>query len=650
MAPLSRLVGGLAVGLAALLALAAAAPALLDADALRVQAQEKVRKALHRDLQISGLDLRLLPSPTIRMDHVALSNPDWASQAQLLQAEDVSARMEWLPLLRGRLVLTGIAARKLQLNLETDDKGRNSWDLPPSDEPPLEWKRLRHADIAAVHLWRRHGRQAASEWQLQKFTTRGEPGWKQLDITTDILAHGETLHAKLKLDDAARLGTPGASSQGEASFEIRGARLQLSGQLPLSSALENYAMKAQLKAESLAAWQRFTGEQGRIPSAPIALNVDLKREKETHLFEQLRIKLGKQEFEGSARLLAGPERWRVKGELKGARLDWAQTMLDLGHAPPPQKPQGELLPVRPFAWPMLAALQTVDADIDTRFATLVMRGGLELKQWHSQLQLSRSAVILNDTRFKVLGGKGTGRLHMAPQKKEMHLQLQLQHLMLQEWFDRDPKRPDMVGQGPMDLKTDLRGRGNSWKELAANASGPLSIAVGAMTVRSKKAREAEAMLVNLVPAFSDDKAEDVQVACLASELRFSNGRAQSRQAVGVRSQSSKLLLGGSVDLRQQSVDLGGRVRAADGVTLGIATLAGDVRIAGPLLKPQVSVEPVGALARVGAALATAGLSVLATAAYDAATAGEDPCALVAHGEPDQPKPAARAPARTADTR
>ncbi|HWT72553.1 MAG TPA: AsmA family protein, partial [Oxalicibacterium sp.] len=96
-------------------------------------------------------------------------------------------------------------------------------------------------------------------------------------------------------------------------------------------------------------------------------------------------------------------------------------------------------------------------------------------------------------------------------------------------------------------------------------------------------------------------------------------------------EASQLLTSGSVDMRRQEVDLHGRVRARGGVSLGISTFAGDVKIVGKIAKPQLNLDEAGiggAIARIGAAILTSGVSIVATAIWDGANPESDPCQLV----------------------
>jgi hypothetical protein len=89
--------------------------------------------------------------------------------------------------------------------------------------------------------------------------------------------------------------------------------------------------------------------------------------------------------------------------------------------------------------------------------------------------------------------------------------------------------------------------------------------------------------------------------------------------MGARTSASQILTGGVVDLREETLDLRGRVQPKSG-KVGLATIAGDIRIAGKIRHPHASLDPVaapGAIVRGAAAIATAGLSLVGTAMADA---------------------------------
>jgi hypothetical protein len=130
-------------------------------------------------------------------------------------------------------------------------------------------------------------------------------------------------------------------------------------------------------------------------------------------------------------------------------------------------------------------------------------------------------------------------------------------------------------------------------------------------------------------AFAAKDASQIDFECVAVALPFKDGVATANPIIGFSTTASVLITSGKVDLREESLDVRGRVKPKSGVRLGLATIAGDVRIAGPLRRPKMSLDPASTpelIARAGAAIATLGISAVGTAIVDAAQAKKsDPC-------------------------
>jgi AsmA family protein len=157
-------------------------------------------------------------------------------------------------------------------------------------------------------------------------------------------------------------------------------------------------------------------------------------------------------------------------------------------------------------------------------------------------------------------------------------------------------------------------------------TGPITIRMGPAVWASEKAGDAEAMMTN---AFAAKGAGQIDFECVAVALPFQEGVATAHPIIGFSTAASALITSGKVDLREESLDVSGRVKPKSGVSLGLATIAGNVKIAGPLRHPKMTLDPAGTpelIARAGAAIATLGISAVGTAMVDAAQAKKnDPC-------------------------
>lgn len=170
----------------------------------------------------------------------------------------------------------------------------------------------------------------------------------------------------------------------------------------------------------------------------------------------------------------------------------------------------------------------------------------------------------------------------------------------------------------MQVKAKLDSRGESMKQLAAAMTGPVTIRMGPGVYASERAEEAEA---KMAAEFSGSEKRGIRFECVGAMLPFRTGRAEA--VIGAASDISRLMTTGVLDFREQSLELRGRLKPKSGA--GLATVAGDVKITGKMAKPQMSLDHPAVLARIGAAIASVGLSAAATAVADAASKSDNPC-------------------------
>jgi uncharacterized protein involved in outer membrane biogenesis len=225
----------------------------------------------------------------------------------------------------------------------------------------------------------------------------------------------------------------------------------------------------------------------------------------------------------------------------------------------------------------------------------------------------------------MLGGSATGRLHFDGRTQGVKVTLDGTGLLLERWFHERGRDVPFTG-GPMNVHAELASRGETVRDLAAAVTGPFIVRMGPGSWNSKHAGDTEALMTN---AFASEGAERVQFECVTANLPFKSGIAHGRSIVGFQTTASELVTSGQIDLHDESIDLHGHVRAHKGVTLGLANIAGDVKIGGHLAKPEMSLDPEatpGVIARAGAAIATLGVSVLGSALLEKlAPAHADPC-------------------------
>ena len=107
-----------------------------DLSWMKPRIESAVADATGRRLQLAGdFDLDIVPSPSIVLENVSLSNADWGSEPMLATIGHVSARLGFWSLLAGPVRVDDLRLRDVDVLLETNEQGEENWVLGASAEP-----------------------------------------------------------------------------------------------------------------------------------------------------------------------------------------------------------------------------------------------------------------------------------------------------------------------------------------------------------------------------------------------------------------------------------------------------------------------------------------------------------------------------------
>lgn len=620
-----RIAGSLVV--LAIIALVAAR-VLVDPEKLKALAREKAQANWSRELTIGDLDVGFFPLPWMEATNVDFANPGWASEPRLFHADRITAHLALWPLLNGNVKLKSVFVKGGRAVLEVSKDGRGTWELAGGDgvkkpESPdtrknnlLELRRLRFEDFAIVD---RRKPDAPHLWHVREASLTMVPILRDVRLELDATRDGRDLQAKATLDDFSHFGEPGATTEGRIDLDWGGAKLALAGHVPLSPTLEGQRLHGDLVAPALGDMLGFFGYKRR-PRAPIEAHFEMTGNKDDIRLENVTATLGALRASGSVDVRAGGPKTVYDLRVAAGDVDWTKALEDAGGNVHKGVPEGEILPDTPMGWGVLDALNGKKGSVDAQVGHVKLGNGLELRDVKTKMSFEDDHLDVASFTTEMLGGTASFKMRAEGHTKRGHLDLDGRNLLLERWFKERGRKIPFEG-GPMDIKASLDSQGVSMKQLAANMSGPVSIRMGRGLYRSERAEEAEAKM----SSSSGGGPTGIRFECVGANLPFRSGRAEGTFLVGTATDESRLVTSGSIDFRGQKLDLRGRLKPRSGV--GLATVAGDLKIFGPMAKPRISLDHPTALARIGAAIATAGLSAAATAIADVTTT-DDPCRQV----------------------
>ena len=581
---------------------------LFNWNMLRGPIERKVSAATGREMHINGnLDVDLSLHPLIRIQGITLSNAAWSSQPQMLSIDELAFRIDLMKLLRGQVILPEIHLQKPELLLEEAADGRANWQFK-SDQ----------AD---------KGGGAAPE--IRELDIRdGQLSYKNPQINTDV-----TVALNTTADGPDQ--RPGIRLQGHGRY--RGEEFRLHGETGGVLALRDTAHPYPIALEASAGQVRAK-VQGSIPiplnfstvdlhlelqgpdfaklyplipvplpeSPPFRLQGHLVHEQQTWRFEKFNGRVGDSDLSGDFRMTTG-ERTSYAANVTSQRLAFkdiagfvhSKDAADAAAADqaPERKPGDKVLSKRPYNFERLHA---VDADVRFKGKEVVATK-LPLDDVDAHFKLDHGLLTIDPLNFGVADGTIATALTLDARKNPMDAKLDLRARRL-HLGKLIPSLEQQVGEGMITGRGNLSGTGNSVADLLGTADGEVAAIMSGGNFSRLLLKLSNIDVAKAVPLWLKGD-EKTQIRCVVADFKAEHGVLKSQTLV-MDTKDTKLVGAGSIDLKQEKLDLQLRAEAKSPSPLA---LHGPIHIGGTFAKVDVGVDKASVGARVGAAAALAAL-------------------------------------------
>jgi len=169
--------------------------------------------------------------------------------------------------------------------------------------------------------------------------------------------------------------------------------------------------------------------------------------------------------------------------------------------------------------------------------------------------------------------------------------------------------------GSTDVRVDLRSKGRSLREWAANLGGKVRIVVGPGRLDGEELDLGLGVMKKVVALINPFHKEDkfTELRCAVVNVSVDSGVVDLTHRIVIVTTKLSAVASGKVDLGREVLDLDVYTKAALSLSAGVSNFAGIVKVSGPLSKPSFSLAAQGAATTslsVGAAVATGGLSLV----------------------------------------
>ncbi len=371
---------------------------------------------------------------------------------------------------------------------------------------------------------------------------------------------------------------------------------------------------------------------GTLPAAgPVSVSANVRPRGEIVEIRDFVAKVGKSDLSGSATLDIGAEQRSANAKLRAKVIDLTELLPSAGNPDPGASAQtpsdGMIFSDDPLP---LAALRKANGKIELSVDRLITPK-LTLSEVKIAAGLDNGNLTVKSA-VQVAGGTVGVTVGIDARAQPAKFALDLDASKVSIGALTKEIRGYETSKGlASDLKMNLRGQGDSVRALMGGLDGDISLEVGEGRLKNDVLDRVGADLLTQIlgVAVPTDEEDDATILnCGVVRFRVQDGDAIADQTIVLETEKVLVKGGGLIDLETEGLDLGARLAARKGIRLGAGTLSSLVKVQGTLANPQLGTDLEGVVtagAKVGIAVVTVGLSLVAESVYGHITEDDHPC-------------------------
>ncbi len=361
--------------------------------------------------------------------------------------------------------------------------------------------------------------------------------------------------------------------------------------------------------------------------------------------DRLDVELGRSNLSGDLKLTQG-EPPRLSGRVSSTYLDYAlfrkeakpkktaktktKKTLKIGLAEAvddtPRQKQLSMFPDTPIKLEILDRL-----DLDLKVSIDELANLWEQESFHdltASVLLKDSSLTVSDFKGRgSMGGKVSGKLAIKRDADLSRFDVDITGQQLRLGLAAAPGQ-DPTTFPPTDLEIRLTGAGRTYRQLAASLAGRVKAVQGKGRISNrgtdKYLSDVFYEVFQAVNPFAK-KELTTRLNCSVYIVNLADGTAEI-QAIVIQTDKLNIVSAGSIDLNTEQVDINFETRPRKGVGISASSITNStIKLGGSMSNPAIVLDPGRAIVATGAAVATAGLTILARGFWDRFLSARDPC-------------------------
>ena len=572
--------------------------------------------------------LELGLTPALVAEEIVLSNAPWGSRREMARARKIELQVRLLPLLGGRIVIERLVIVGLDVFLETDARGVGNWEFTPAVPAAQPSTRagppslLSHLKVWELLI-------TESSFVLEQRPSGGQTrlAIERLRLSRNLITPGN-LNADLAITFngvpislSGTMGGPDALVPGGKPFPVKvevrtsGGRAMVEGVIGRAWEMRGVDVEVRAEVTDPAALGRALGV--RLPGGgPWRVEGRIKDVEGGYAFDPMRVTGGGSTLTGGVAVDLGAERPRVVAALAAPLLDLtslagsAAPVTEQAAEPTGSTRTGGVFSTAPLA---LAGLAAADAQMSLSLDMLALREHADIGGVSVKALLADGRLTVEPIEVRTPGGTLRGSVRLDAQGG-VSAELTGSGIDLGALVTILGGKAKATG-GSTDVRVDLRSKGRSLREWAANLGGKVRIVVGPGRLDGEELDLGLGVMKKVVALINPFHKEDkfTELRCAVVNVSVDSGVVDLTHRIVIVTTKLSAVASGKVDLGREVLDLDVYTKAALSLSAGVSNFAGIVKVSGPLSKPSFSLAAQGAATTslsVGAAVATGGLSLV----------------------------------------
>jgi len=604
---------------------------------------EQVKGLLGRDLQLNG-DIRLKFIPLhLSINKVQFENASWAKNKNLIELEKINIELNLKPLISGKVDVKNITIEGVQLNLLKNKKGKANWDfeieetvVKASDKNIKKESKpiiLPFNSKATVNL-----KNIKLDYQDIALKQKHNFNIKNLTINNDINQAVIELDANYnEIDLLLNFHTPILKellTYESMPLKVKGQfgdiKLTVKTDAPMSSkAAESIHLEFDIETDNLNDIEKII--KNKIPNiGKINLEGDISVKNKIVNLNFEKSNIGKTIFKGSVEYEDIKNVPAIKADLKFSSFDLnAIEKLKTEKTNKPttdeknnnNKTSNKLFSEAPLD---LGILSKYEADIKIDI-TDIQHNLLELKTLKLNSILKNGFIKVNKL---LVTNKRNETLDLklsldSIKNNKFDLILNTENIKLAE---NESLSKYLTGANT-DISIDLKGEGESVKNIMASLDGRFLVKTGEGTIKDDILQFIGSnLLMDLVETINpiSDKSDTSILECAVVNFGIKNGIATADKSIVMQTDKIQIISSGVIDFNTETLEFAIKPQAREGVEINLNSLASMVKLDGPIQEPSINVS-LKDTAIVYSYFTTGGTTYLAKSLFDTATRDSHPC-------------------------